>query len=321
MIFSASNLHYIILYGEKKEDHMHLYNTIKDVRYKVYLLENDFIKDKYLEMDKTYISDLINNIDINFIYEHIGLTNESDLNYNYDVSVVTYIDYSGPITGKNANLWKMKETLIEKSNLESTQKNIKIEELVNINYSKYKNIINDFRTRFNISINAYLDVIFSIKLNTNISNNTYSDKSTMTLRMNLGQPIIDITKTESGVSEQLLQNDNKKFDIITPIISNLIIIILVIILVIINIKKKTINNIYEITLKKILRNYSNVIIRINKPVEIHDMKIIDVNEFVDILDIEEELKIPILLFENGKEEADFYIINTSVIYRYIMKND
>jgi hypothetical protein len=215
----------------------------------------------------------------------------------------------------------MKETLIEKSNLESTQKNIKIEELVNINYSKYKNIINDFRTRFNISINAYLDVIFSIKLNTNISNNTYSDKSTMTLRMNLGQPIIDITKTESGVSEQLLQNDNKKFDIITPIISNLIIIILVIILVIINIKKKTINNIYEISLKKILRNYSNVIIRINKPVEIYDMKIIDVNEFVDILDIEEELKIPILLFENGKEEADFYIINTSVIYRYIMKND
>jgi hypothetical protein len=51
------------------------------------------------------------------------------------------------------------------------------------------------------------------------------------------------------------------------------------------------------------------------------MKIIDVNEFVDILDIEEELKIPILLFENGKEEADFYIINTSVIYRYIMKNN
>jgi hypothetical protein len=139
--------------------------------------------------------------------------------------------------------------------------------------------------------------------------------------MNLGQPIIDITKTESGVSEQFLKNDNKKLDIITPIISNLIIIILVITLVFVNIRKKKLNNMYEMTLKKILRNYSNIIIRINKPVEINDMRIIDVNEFVDILDIEEELKIPILLFENGKEEADFFIINTSVIYRYIMKKD
>jgi hypothetical protein len=106
LLFSASNLHYINVFNEKKENHMHLYNTIKDVSYKLNVFNNDFIINQYTEMDKTYIADLIDNIDINFLYEHLEIENESEINYMYDVSAITYIDYSGPIAGKDANLWK-----------------------------------------------------------------------------------------------------------------------------------------------------------------------------------------------------------------------
>jgi hypothetical protein len=320
LFFSASNLHYIIIFNEKKEDHMHLYNTIKDASYKINVFKNDFIN-QYNEIDETYIADLIDNIDINFLYDHIGIENESEINYVYDVSVNTYIDYSGPIAGKNTNLWKMKETIIERSNTQiEPQKNIKIQEPVNINYNKYKNVVNDFRSKFNLSINAYFDIIFSIKFNTIINNNIYSDISTITLRMSLNQSIINITKTESGIQEQILEIDNAKPNVIIPILTNIAIIIVVIAVMFVNNKKKTSKTIYELNLNKIIKNYRNLIIKTNDFIEPSNMQIIDVNDFIDILEIEDLLKQPIFLFEIENKEAIFYILNYNIVYRYTMKN-
>jgi hypothetical protein len=139
--------------------------------------------------------------------------------------------------------------------------------------------------------------------------------------MSLNQPIINITKTESGTKEQVLEFESDNPNIAVPILTNIAIISMVLVLVSINVRKKTSKTIYELNLSKIFKNYKNLIIKTNELIEISNMKILDVNEFVDILDIEETLKLPILFYEKDKTEANFYIISYNIVYRYTMKND
>ena len=47
------------------------YNINQNLEYKVYLNKNSFIEDEYLGMNETYISDLINNIHLTFMYNFL----------------------------------------------------------------------------------------------------------------------------------------------------------------------------------------------------------------------------------------------------------
>ena len=78
---------------------------------------------------------------------------------------------------------------------------------------------------------------------------------------------------------------------------------------------------YTRTIRKILRNYGDIVAEIVKPVDLSNLEIIDVKNFDQILDVEEELRMPILFSEDKRnEEGCFVIIHNNIAYRYILRN-
>ena len=55
-----------------------------NIDYKVYLKENNFYENEYLEKDKVYVASLIDKILIDFKYD-FDIEKENDLAFKYDV--------------------------------------------------------------------------------------------------------------------------------------------------------------------------------------------------------------------------------------------
>ena len=74
-------------------------------------------------------------------------------------------------------------------------------------------------------------------------------------------------------------------------------------------------------LEKILKDYSEIIVEVSTPLEYDkSINVLDIKTFEDMVDIEEEIKSPILLYEIKKNhEAWFIIIKDEYMYRYILK--
>ena len=72
------HLDYIINFKKDVNQKEYSYKTNKKADYKIYLKSNDFIKQEYIEMNKVYISDLVDHINVDFGYEHIGENSRND---------------------------------------------------------------------------------------------------------------------------------------------------------------------------------------------------------------------------------------------------
>ena len=76
---------------------------------------------------------------------------------------------------------------------------------------------------------------------------------------------------------------------------------------------------YEVALNRILKNYGDIVAEIVTPTETGNMRVIDVKNFDQLLDIEEEIRMPILFYETVEgEEGEFTIIYDNIVYRYIL---
>ena len=76
---------------------------------------------------------------------------------------------------------------------------------------------------------------------------------------------------------------------------------------------------YAIALNRILKNYGDIVAEIVSPVEIDSLNVIDVKNFDQLLDIEEEVRMPILFYETiADEQGEFIIICDNMAYRYVI---
>ena len=68
IVFGLFSYYFLQIGLNNKYEKVISYNSSSNVAYKVYLFENDYFEEPYLGMNRTYISSLINYIDIDFNY-------------------------------------------------------------------------------------------------------------------------------------------------------------------------------------------------------------------------------------------------------------
>ena len=85
-----------------------------------------------------------------------------------------------------------------------------------------------------------------------------------------------------------------------------------------NIAKKTQ---YQIIRDKYLKEYGDIIIEITTPIINDQLNCIIVKNFNEMIDLEEELRIPISFYEDEDEEfGEFTIIHNDIIYKYTLED-
>ena len=119
------------------------YTTSSNVDYKVYLKPNKFYDSKYLEKGKKYISNIIDYIDLNLLY-NFNATRQANTTYTYNV--VAQISSEYELNGATAELWSKKyDVVTSKTMSKPSSTGFSINEKLKIDYGKYNNLANNFK--------------------------------------------------------------------------------------------------------------------------------------------------------------------------------
>ncbi len=313
------------------EGEAYSYNISKASNYKVYLVENSYYDTPYLSPKdnpdiEQYAASLIDYIDVDF-------------NYNYRQSILKnfYTSYSvkAVITGQYENskntssgeLWRKNYVLLGDTDITSINTSTyDIKQNVKINYNSYNLEVSKYRATTRLAIDAELKVIMKVSSydvpfdspNFNREKPVSVDEITLNIPLTTSATKIEkaFDATSSGTVTPTYEVYSNSVMIVAGGIGLAITVTLFIIAFRVFFKDSRTH--YEKQLDKILKNYNDVIAEVDGS-KVTDKTFVDIKAFEDLVDIEEELKTPILYYEITPGKEAWFIIKSDTVYRYILK--
>lgn len=294
------------------------YTEKGNVDYKVYLKENNFYKDTYLGKGMTYITSLVDYINIDFNY-NFDTTTKANLDYTYSVYanlVITPEDNSKVLFDEEYILQDVASKKITNANEYNITKS------VNLDYNYYNDLANTFKSTYGVNCNSKL--IVGLVVDTNGKdvkyetefNNSNEMKVTFSLAkkqvdINLDSATIDKTENITIVSKGLIKNKG--------LLMVGIIFLLATILDTISIAKTIYNKVmekdeYTRYIDKILNNYDRAIVETQYIPNLDEYEVIEVSKFSELLDVRDTLRLPIIYAPIEGEGSCFYIRHEKMIY-------
>ncbi len=300
------------------------YNEESNLDYKVYLFENNFYEEKYLEKDMLYVASLIDKVHIDFDYK-FNIADLETLDFNY--KIVGKLS----ITNKEETKSYYEKTYILSDNKKVSMNNQKeqtIKDSIDIDYPYYNSLANNFKNSYGLDTESNLKVFMIIdKQSTNDSNFEMNNNSIMNVKIPLSEKSInieldynDINKTSTVLKQKELSISN-----IILLVLSIVFIILSIIMVIRIIRKLLLlvvkKSAYDKYIEKLLKEYDRLIAEVSTMTQLEGKEVIRVNKFTELLDIHDNLQLPIMYYSvNDHQKANFYISHDKTVYLLTIKS-
>lgn len=299
------------------------YNETSNLDYKVYLKENNFYDTNYLGKNKVYIANLIDNIEVNFRYNYY-IEEPTNVDFNYSIVAKLTIDDG---TSKN-NYFEKEYILLSNQKKELKQgTNYNLDEKVKIDYSYYNGLANSFKQQYGVDTTSNLTVYLKVNKKTDIesSQNAY-ENSTMYVKIPLSEKAINIELNYQDInnSNYIIQGTDSKVDnvifgvlaIITLIASLIFAVQIIRLLTLLRGKK----SIYDKYVEKILNEYDRLIVENDTGPNTNDCNVIKISKFEELLDVRDNLKLPIMYYVVTKHtKCCFYIKHNNDLYLLTIK--
>ena len=323
-IFLSFSLYYASKILEKDVITPIKYSEKGTVDYKVYLNDNSFYNEKYLDMNKSYVASLIKYIDVNYNYL-FNISEKSLIDFDYKIIGELVIENSNGTSRYLEKEYTLLDT-VKKKIVDETSLSVK--ENIKIDYAFYNQLANSFRATYGVDTNSYLNVYMDVNANSDAKiNYKIKENNKIPLRIPLSEKAIEINLNvaNQNIVKQVIPEEkivlNNKYLIIELLflIPTCVIAIILIRLISNSMRKYTA---YDKYIKKILKQYDRLIVETSSEPKMKDYHIIELNKFVELIDAHDNLQLPIL-YTNIKEheEGIFYIINSKDLYLLSIKNE
>ena len=321
----AISIFFIYLGSAFKIENKLSYSEEGNIDYKVYLKSNNDFNTPYLGKGRKYIASLIDHIAIDYNYRFKG---DKDMDYTCKYYILASASVKdGGTDGKL--LYEKEKYLLNDKTKTVSGKEIALAESIDLDYGEYNKIIEDFTNRYSLSSNSStLNIRLKIELTAN--GGGFSSPITDTSSLELSVPLTDRTvaidvayKEIDEKKEKVEISPNKMWNIIFFIIGlafGAYAVGMTLILVKHYLKSKSEQSIYDKRKADILSHYGRVISNVDEIKDISSLSFIDVDGFVDLVNIRDCLDKPILFSEaeGGQEMAWFVIVDNDNAYRYIL---
>ena len=290
------------------------------------LKDNEYVKEDEITDEQTYLADLISDIDIGLDYNYVG-TKATNMKYNYKIEAVVSATYKS--NNKEYDVLNKIETLKQSEDMEINDKKISINENIKADYTKYHQMIKNFKQEMGISTDSFLYIRLTVNTKANVDSKEIENEYVSNYKISLGDKIALIDykdndeKSESikyEVAQESVNDINKK-DVCISVAVMLIGLSLLRIILKKTEKLKTIRNEFKLELNRIMRSCES------KLVEIEDLKQIDISTATRVKDISQLLKlsdealVPIYCYikEEPEQEAYFIVTKYEKSYIFILK--
>ncbi|MBO7079749.1 MAG: DUF5305 domain-containing protein, partial [Bacilli bacterium] len=300
------------------------YSSKPTVDYKVYLKPNKFYEQKYLTKGKKYISNIIDYIEIEFNYL---FSSSKPVNYTYTYKVDADVSSQYELNGSIAELWKKNYNLLPSKTVVEKGTNVKTSEKIRIDYAKYDSLAKGFREEYGVVAETKLTVSIDLSLTGKYESDSMSEAKTITLTIPLNKAVTDVSvlgdnSTTKDITRTVKGETNVNYVLLVPAIILALVSAPLAAITFYKLFKITNVSQYIIEQKKILKGYGDIIAEVTTKPDLQDLKIVEVKNFEDLLNIEEELRVPIIFYElSGNDESWFIITSGTQAYRYILKSN
>lgn len=313
---------------ETTKEKLYTYNYTSNLNYRVYLKDNSFFTTPYLGMNKQYITSLIDHIEVDTRY---NFQSDEDLDYTYSYSIVaTAKGLYQNTDGKDVEVWSKEYPIASQNAQSGSGKTINIAKTVNVDYNQYNVVMTNFRNQFGLSVDARVDLTMKITISAGLRGESVKGvdtTDTLALEIPLLEQTIKITPNyvNSGGNTVYKEADaSAETEINVPLLVFGLILLGVSITIFVKLVKSllvvTRKSEYVLALNKILKDYADVIAETHNMPDLEQYDVINIKNFNDLVDVEEELHSPILCFEVKENvETVFVIVNNQTVYKFTLR--
>ena len=306
---------------KERKDIKYTYVEDNSVDYKVYLKENKFFDEPYLEKNKTYITSLIDYIDADFSYK-IDFNEPVSGDLSYKIIGEIKADKNNNDVG---NYWTKQYDLTDKQT--STISNNRSHEIKlnqKIDYNNFNDILNSFIEEYKLPAESTLNIYMEVKGDVIVDKT--NDKMNVDSKVCLTVPLSKLA-IEGKIEAD---NNNTQKEIIKeaePVHRLLKILFYIDVLVFVYnlfgyvkfLINKNNNLSYRDKIKKLNSDYEDIITNV-KSMDTDKFSIINVEDFEDLLSVYNSIREPIN-FLYGAQESKFFIIKENACYMYTIKKE
>ena len=292
-----------------------------NINYYVSLFDNSFMDEKLLGMNQSYISSMIQSINITFSHDSSIDTNQS---FDYDYTIYARLSASyKESNGVETEIWDKMYPLKWQEQVKANQGKISINEQISIPYQDYKNIINDFKQSLGINVDAKLDVIMKMH---QVYGDTDSKTSKSILSVPMDQDVVQIT-TEYDKNDSFVKQENVSNLRMNSTVTIILLILLgagfgvLIFAIVLKLLPSHSKSKYEMMKNKIKKEYSSIIIDVDNHIDFSNFTIFDIKTIEELVDLEEEVRMPILFYEKKKAGVCYFVvIKDNYMYRFTLED-
>ncbi len=297
------------------------YNIKDNIDYVVTLKDNQFFTSEEANKSNSYITSLIDTLQVSFDYDLVG---SSFFSSDYDYEIVLHLTSFN--NGKK--IWNYEESVLSQVNDSSEDvMKLDIDDTVNIDFSHLYAKAMEFNNLTGYDVNLKIDV----KVNTNLKVNNYSDgikdSQVLSLSVPMTDKVVSIKKSKGNNLDKkvLAQYEvNEKFNTYLFVLSGLLTLSLLPVAIMSYISLFNLTNLddYNRKLKMLKKKYSYLIKEIEGEPKFKGKEIIEVISCRDLVDICNEKDLVINVYERIKgRECWFYVEDKKELYLYILRLD
>lgn len=305
---------------------LYSYNYDANMDYKVYLKKNDFFTAPYMDMNKQYISSIIDHIEV---APKFNFKSTEDLDYSYNYSIFATARGMGEDSeGKKVDVWSKEYPILALQSNSGSGKEFSIDKVVNVDYNAYNQVLNDFRTQFGLSVDARVDLTMRVNVIAGLSGEAEKNLQE-TYDLNLQIPLLVQTVrinadylNNGGDTIYGTASTTERMNIPLIVISCVLLLVSLVLFrkVLKSLLAATRKSEYILAVNKIMKEYGDIIAETHNMPDLNKYDIVNIKNFTDMVDIEEELHSPIIYFEiEENEKCVFLIMNDKTAYRYLLK--
>jgi hypothetical protein len=294
------------------------------IDYSVCLNKNDTFETECLGKNSSYnyVASLINNISVKFNYTFGGnkLYLEKPLKYKIVGKLIIK-------NKENSYIYSEKEYILKEEssdNILTTGLYYNIDDTINIDYSYYNNIANQFKSEYGVDTDSYLDVSFivynEVDAKYNIPN---SSNLNIKIPLSLKSIKFEVTELNNNSEQTIIKEYLSISDYVTLIFGILLFIfsiyyLICFIILIFSLKRK--KNIYDKMLNKYMKEYDRLIVATKSLPTFSDYNMLKIDSFEELLDVRDNLRLPIMYYNViPHQKAYFYILHENNLYVYTLK--
>lgn len=293
------------------------------ITYDVKLLKNDFYNESILGMDMAYVPILIDKVYLNFNY---SLSSEDYLELSYE-NVIKY-DFFVLNNVDNKVIYHVNSYEVKRHFLDR-EKSLKYQDVVEIDYNKYKSKYDELVLMYGENITGYINVSNTIDKSSDLSSldGYIDDNFAYSVKIPITKDVFSINLNNDSKFRNKITVTKKDVAIIANrlIVLTIIVLSLLIILVFVAFVRLLSyigpkRSKYDRVLNKLLKEYDNVIVETLIYPNEEGLKKISVDSFKEILDVHDLLHKPILYFNVVRHmKCIFYVLNDKDLYVYTLK--